>query len=158
QANVVIVGIDDDSLAALDKPLSMISPEIAEVLGHLHDRGAAAIGLDILVPDQLDRIREIAVDAPQVGRQVFASESVVLPAWHLAPRLIKPLSGWSTLDPKSAAPPDDSRFGLVDLTEDGDSILRRQRLLERVDDRTFLHFSLALFAKYSTARNHGAEI
>src|SRR5262249_29307343 len=43
---VVVVGIDDTTLAGLPKPLAALSPELAAVVTYLKGRGAAAIGLD----------------------------------------------------------------------------------------------------------------
>ena len=50
---VIVVGIDDDSLAEIKKPFAFISPEVAEVVKYLTDQKAAAIGLDIIVPESL---------------------------------------------------------------------------------------------------------
>jgi CHASE2 domain-containing sensor protein len=51
---VIVVGIDDTTLAGLPKPLAAISPELATVVSYLKDRGVAAVGLDLIIPGALD--------------------------------------------------------------------------------------------------------
>ena len=48
----------EDWLQELPKPLAATGPELAEVLADLDRRGAAAVGLDVLVPDALDRYND----------------------------------------------------------------------------------------------------
>jgi CHASE2 domain-containing sensor protein len=51
---VVVVAINDAWLRDLPKPLAFASPELAEVVEHLDREGAAAIGIDVLLPEDLD--------------------------------------------------------------------------------------------------------
>jgi hypothetical protein len=50
----VVVGLDDTSHAEVPEPLAWISPRLAEVDACLKGREAAAIGLDLTVPEELD--------------------------------------------------------------------------------------------------------
>src|SRR5208283_6112654 len=45
-ARIVLVGIDEESLAALRKPVAFISPELAEVVAFAWKQGALAVGID----------------------------------------------------------------------------------------------------------------
>ena len=157
-AKVVIVGLDDASLSALNKPLTSFSAELAKVIAYLDDRRAAAIGVDILIPDHLDQIPEITADAPQVGSQTLASNKVVLPTLQLDTQLIKPLSRWIVPYPELNDLPTAPPLGFINLTEDGDSILRRQQLLIHVGDQNLPHFALALVGKFSATGGREAEV
>jgi hypothetical protein len=56
-ARVVLVGLDDESLDELGKPLVYTSGELAEVVAFLKDQKARAIGLDLIVPKSLGGLR-----------------------------------------------------------------------------------------------------
>jgi adenylate cyclase len=153
QAHVVIVGLDDESLARLKKPLPYVSPELARVVRHVHDQGATAIGIDLLVPESMSGLPEIDTDrglgdAAPLGQAIYDAGNVVLPEWRDGQHRQRPLYQWQikALDPEKAAATD---FGFVNLTEDGDQFVRRQQLLIRDPDRhtAVPHFSLALFAR-----------
>src|SRR6266849_1582818 len=49
-ARIVIIGLDTPSLAALKKPRTSLSPELAEVVLFAKAQGARAIGVDVLLP------------------------------------------------------------------------------------------------------------
>jgi CHASE2 domain-containing sensor protein len=51
---VVLIGLDDASLGTLPEPLTSASPQRARVVAYLRDRGAKAIGLDLMIPEPLD--------------------------------------------------------------------------------------------------------
>ena len=76
-AQVLLIDIDDQSLDQLKKPLLFLSPELAETVGYLHDQGAAAIGLDVLIPES------------------YSS----LPASRPAPMAMPHRWGWRSSDP-----------------------------------------------------------
>ena len=130
--HIVIVSLDDASVAELSKPLAFASPELAEVVDYLSGRQAAAIGLDVMVPEELDRFpglggEDLGLAAAQAGR-------VVLPVASAGTRLIRPLRVWRTGSP----------LALVDLVEDDDHFLRRQRLATRVAGADYYQFGVAL--------------
>jgi CHASE2 domain-containing sensor protein len=87
-ARVVIVAIDDRSLSELHKPYAFLRPELAEVVLHLNKQGAAAIGIDVMVPDDMKDLPEIAgLDgrgaAAPMGDAVKQADNVVLPQRRL---------------------------------------------------------------------------
>ena len=118
RSELVVVGLDDVSLRELPKPLVAISPELAEVVGDLDRRGAAAIGLDILVPDALDGYdSKPGLGGNDLGVAAAPSGRVVLPViLDDAGRPILPLSSWQT---------GSRAFGVVGTTEDRDRFVRR---------------------------------
>jgi adenylate cyclase len=157
QAHVVIVGLDEDSLTNLKKPVPYVSPELAEVVRHLHQQGAAAIGIDLLVPERLSNLPEIQQyrgrgGAAPLGEAIRDAGNVVLPEWHVGQHTERPLRQWQlkNLDPETEATTD---FGFVNLTEDKDQFVRRQQLLipGRDPGTTLPHFALALFARAHNA-------
>ena len=133
RTKVVIVGLDDLSLDDLPKPMAFFSPEYAEVVGYLKARGASAIGMDVMVPESLDDFP--GVEGDSLGIEVAAAENVVLPAvLRDDGHLLLPLRAW--------------RFGetlaLVNMDEDADHFLRRQRLGSMADGEVRKQFALAL--------------
>src|SRR5262249_47592359 len=48
---IVLISLDDNSLQDLGKPLNYVSPELGEVISFLKEQGAAAIGLDLIIPE-----------------------------------------------------------------------------------------------------------
>jgi CHASE2 domain-containing sensor protein len=90
-ARVILVGIDDATLAELPKPLAFASPELAEVVEFLDRQGAAAVGIDVLVPEDLDSFPGLAGE--RLGLAAARSGKVVLPAVVDGDgRLVPPLS------------------------------------------------------------------
>src|SRR5262249_40693423 len=63
QTKVVLIGLDDFSLDELGKPLACASPELAEVVSFLRRRGAAAIGLDLMVPESLESFADLRAES-----------------------------------------------------------------------------------------------
>lgn len=133
---VILIGIDDATLGTLPKPLAAMSPELGKVVTYLHARGAAAIGLDLMVPETLDDYdREHGSDGGALGLAAGRAGNVVLPlligdaGWP-----IRPLHTWLT------GPP----LALVELSADADDIVRRQQLAARVGDEVYDQFALAL--------------
>ncbi|HEY2158797.1 MAG TPA: CHASE2 domain-containing protein, partial [Isosphaeraceae bacterium] len=94
--HVVIVGLDEDSSDEMPKPLAAISPELAEVVTYLNARKAAAIGLDIMIPDRLDAYdREKGLGGKALGAAACAAGNVVLPmVLGDDRRPVLPLSSW----------------------------------------------------------------
>jgi adenylate cyclase len=151
RANVVLVGLDDDSLDDLRKPLLDASPELAEVVSFLKARGAAAVGIDLLIPDSLKDRPELAGpgaigDARALGNAILQAGNVVLPRWRSEGRWRQPLPQWRL---KAFLSPDPNRtdLGFVNLTEDADQFVRRQQLLVRDGEEAVPSFALALYAR-----------
>ena len=160
KAPITIVAIDDESITRLEKPLSFISPELAQVITYLDQGGATAIGIDLLIPDT-DRAREFygpdeIGDAETVGHTEVAAEgSVVLPvvqSTHGNGELgwLKPLTQWQNpLNMQllmSESEESWCRFGCVNLSVDDDTYVRSQQLVfqNSQDDRK-PHLALALW-------------
>jgi adenylate cyclase len=133
---VVLVGLDDATLGTLPRPLTAISPELGQVVTYLHDRGAAAIGLDLMIPETLDAYDQAhGLDGKALGLAAGRAGNVVLPLMlGDAGRPIGPLRTWQTGSP----------LALVELSADADHIVRRQQLAGRVGDVAFDQFALAL--------------
>ncbi len=112
EARVVIVQLDDASLAEIHKPLAFISDDLSRVIDDLHRRGAAAIGLDLMIPEDLDNFPEL--HAELVGNAAARAGNVVMPVFDVHERLIRPLEGW-----RDGA----ALFGLVEVTADEDHFL-----------------------------------
>jgi CHASE2 domain-containing sensor protein len=91
---IVIVGLDDDSLAALPKPMVASSPELAQVVTFLHDQDAQVIGLDVFVPEPLDDYdRDPGLGGKELGLAVGLAGNVALPAVKGdRRRLVRPLT------------------------------------------------------------------
>jgi adenylate cyclase len=151
-ARVVVVGIDEPSLRELARPLPEISPELAAVARHALDQGAAAVGLDLLVPEY--KSDEPAVndrsgrgEAWSLGEVVRKSGRVVLPVRGIEGGALLPLRQW--WQAKRLLHPEDTDFGFADLDEDGDQFVRRQRLLlgGEVEGRQVPQLALALYLK-----------
>jgi CHASE2 domain-containing sensor protein len=147
RARVVLIGIDDATLAELRKPLSFLSPELAAVVRHVHQQGASAIGLDLVVPNDLRDRPEFARggegDPRPLGQAVADAGNVVLAEWWDGDRLQTPLVFWRL---KSLTAPDPRDLGFINLTADRDQILRRQRLLAP-GEQVVPSFALALYAR-----------
>jgi len=150
-AKVVIVALDEASLEKIAKPLMFFSPELGQAVRYLHDQGAAAIGVDILLPfpENEETIRFLGYQQPGdvqvMGRAVGRAGNVVLPIMVRAreePVLpmyewVPPLPAWTDL-------------ASVDMSDDADRCVRRQHL--QVPDnagRLYPSFALAVFAKAS---------
>src|SRR5262249_54499633 len=131
---VVVVAINDASLHDLSKPLAFASPELAEVVEYLDREGAAAIGIDVLLPDDFDAFPGLGGE--KLAHAAAQSGKVVLPAVvDEEGQLVTPLSAW-----QAGAP-----MGLVRAEEDGDHFVRRQAVrAAAVEGRVYDPFPVAL--------------
>src|SRR4051812_1373217 len=125
RTKLVIVALDDASLRALPKPMAAASPELAEVLTYLDQQKAAAIGLDVFVPETLDGYdADPGLGGQAVGLAAARCGRVVLPAaLDDGGRLLRPLTSWQTV----------GVYGLIEVTEDHDHFVRRQQLAALAD-------------------------
>jgi adenylate cyclase len=150
-SHVLLVNIDDASLDQAKKPLLYFSPELADVVDYLHDQGAAAIGLDILIPQSYSTLPALQAGAPgdatKMGTAIERSGKVVLPIWQVEGQTLKPLIQWQLKAIENPGP-NGTDYGLVNLTEDGDQFVRRQQLAV-TDENGALNsqFALALAAR-----------
>jgi adenylate cyclase len=148
KAKVVIVALDESSLDAINEPLVYLSPKLAKVVRYLHERGASAIGLDVIIPEQFALLAEVAEggvgDATTLGKARDETGIVVLPELKIKGGARRPLPQWRG---KAIAHPRPDDLGFVNLTTDPDHFLRRQQLYIREGDRAEMHFALALFAR-----------
>jgi adenylate cyclase len=150
-ANVIIVAMDEASLREIDKPLMFFSPELAKVVTYLHDQGAAAIGVDFLLPAGDTTMEDLRPgrrgDTEVMGQAVSQAGNVVLPEWFLEGEVPqRPPYEWYDQNVPSERPWAD--LGFVDLSPDADLCLRRQEL-RLWDDKGNPHayMALALLAK-----------
>jgi CHASE2 domain-containing sensor protein len=150
-ARVLLINIDDASLDQLKKPAVFLSPKLAEVVKHLHNQGASAIGIDVMIPESYTRLPALQAggegDATTMGTAIEQSGAVVLPEWQLEGRSLRPLLQWQ-LKALTDPDPHGTDFGLVNLTEDGDQFVRRQQLAVRTGKESVSYqFALALISK-----------
>ncbi len=149
-ANVKVVAIDETSLRELGKPLMFSSPELAEVISHLRERGALAIGVDILLPESKETMEYLMPggpgDAETMGRAVSQAGNVVLPMFLLPEQKpVLPMYEWQRV-----GPPEWSDLGFVNLTVDTDTYVRRQLLRADGGQGCALpSFALSLFGRSS---------
>lgn len=139
-SKVVVVEVDRDILD--QHPSVNISPALADSILKLDEHGCKAIGIDLLVPNELrdfpdlqsggpgdpSRIRDLLVDADHFPRRAtpLASKMVAIQRFSNG-EAVRPLVAWG-FDPATLA--------CVELTEDEDFIVRRQRMRYEVDLET----------------------
>jgi adenylate cyclase len=145
---VLVVAMDDASLDEIPKPLMCFSPELAEVVAYLHERGAAAVGVDFLLPAGEQTMPDLlpgrSGDLETMGVAVARAGNVVLPEWvGMGNR--RPPYQWYDESIPSARPWAD--LGFVDFMVDADSCVRRQELRLRSDRGYRPSLALALLAK-----------
>lgn len=136
---VTLVALDDRSLAQIDKPISFLSPEIAKIVTYLSEQGAAAIGLDVMIPEELSGHEDLQAgkkgDAEILGRAILESNRVVLPVLEQEGHpVFKPVVQWRTKEELAGVLPPDLQpqatdYGFVNLTPDADRFVRRQTLI-----------------------------
>jgi adenylate cyclase len=147
---ILLVDIDDQSLDKLKKPLLYLSPELAEVVSYLSDQGAASIGVDVLISASYSDVPALkegaAGDATKMGLAIERSGKVVLPEWLIEGQTLLPLRQWQ-LKSLDTPDPDGTDIAFVNLTEDGDQFVRRQRLAAADRQNSTIQFALALVAK-----------
>jgi class 3 adenylate cyclase len=129
-AKVVIVALDDQSFETIPKPLRLFSPELGQVVQYLHRQGVASIGVDVFMPDPgnqetIDLISPNRPgDAQAMGRAVGQAGNVVLPILIRDRRTpLLPMYEWVP-----PGDPDWADLGFVELVDDADWCVRRQKL------------------------------
>jgi adenylate cyclase len=146
QSNIIVVGIDDKSIDALQKPIAFASPEIARVIDYLKSQEVSAVGLEAFVPASYSNMPEIKeTNGTGAGRTLGVAArsagNVVLPMWWTDTGWEPPLEEWRA----GGA----SELAFLNPTEDSDHYVRRVRLMRD----GVPNFGLAVFAK-----SQGAEI
>ena len=153
---IVIISLDEEDFDALQKPIVFMSPELGQVIAHARRSGAAAVGVDMMIPNSLTTVEAIIDSrkfgkATEVGKAIRDAEGgVVLPvSFPPPPRKSRwPVDQWLL----KYHDPDhrdywDRDVGSIDLVEDGDRFIRRAWIVERGDnDEVFPSFALALAA------------
>jgi adenylate cyclase len=155
QANIVIIGLDEPSFDRLNKPSVYVSPELAEVVSYVKSQRAAAIGIDLFIPEKLSTLQGLEEagslgEARRLGRAIAEAGNVVLPQWRVKDGWRRPVLQWQL---KSLLNPEPLDLAFVNLTEDDDQFVRRQQLLVPDVAGAIPHFALALFA-----RTKGVEV
>jgi adenylate cyclase len=147
-ANIVIVALDERSLDDLAKPLIDISPELAEVVQYLKSEGAAAVGIDLIIPERFAGRPEVqrhgSGDATLLGRAILEVGNVVLGQWKVDDAWFRTLPQWRLKSTVNAEPGD---VGFVNVTEDNDYFLRRQQLYVRDGESGIPHLALAMLCR-----------
>ena len=150
QARIVLIVLDGPSLAALKKPITSISPALADVIRYAKAQGAKAIGVDVMLPADREKLDVLKADAEgdawKMGAAVVKTGIVTLPVWRVdREHWLRPVKQWRQ---KADHDPETADLGFVNLQEDGDQFVRRQQLLGK-DDNGWLvpQMALALYAR-----------
>jgi class 3 adenylate cyclase/CHASE2 domain-containing sensor protein len=151
-ARIVIIGLDSSSLAEFKKPLTSLSPELAEIIQYTKGQGAKAIGVDVLVPEDRGELPALQPgeegDALVMGQAVVRAGNVTLPVWRLGEDWLQPVRPWRL---KADNDPETADLGFVNFQEDGDEFVRRQQLLGKLltadGERLLPQMALALYAR-----------
>ncbi|MBI1914997.1 MAG: adenylate/guanylate cyclase domain-containing protein [Planctomycetes bacterium] len=156
-SHIVIVALDEPSLAELIKPRTSLSPELAQVVRYARAQGATAIGIDVLIPADRAKLADLQQggegDALTLGQAVVQTGNVTLPVWKLDQGWLRPVPDWLL---KAESPDAETAdLGFVNFQEDGDQFLRRQLLLGKDGDRLLPQLALALYAR---SRGQDVEI
>jgi adenylate cyclase len=138
---IILIGLDDRSLAELGRPLVYASPELAEVVTFLKQQGAAATGVDLIMPETRTPIAGLKGEL--LGQAVGRAGNVVLAKERTDAGWLLPLDLWQL---KRYVHPEPTDLGFADFTEDEDNFLRRQQLYVREGDAAHMQFALALFS------------
>ncbi len=146
-AKIVILAIDDVSLDRLGKPLAFISPQLGKAVSYLKAQQAAAVGVDMIVPEWVEGSEYYRPggpgDADVMGTAVMDAKRVVLSEWRVNGKWLRPIYQWLT---KHDLEPAWTDLGFSNLTIDEDTYLRRQQLRVQGDgDRAQPQFGLAVF-------------
>ena len=124
---VVIVALDDETLAATQKPLMFLSPELAKVVSHVRANGALAVGIDFLAPENISSFEEASPNevggAARLGEAVMRHGKVILPELKTGDHWLLPPPEWH--DPLRQ---EWTEFGYVNIAPDPDMVVRRQPL------------------------------
>jgi len=148
-ANVIVVALDEASLQKMNKPLMFASPELAAVVEYLHAGGAAAIGIDILLPNDDATMKYLLPGGPgaaeTMGQAVGRAGNVVLPVW-IAKNKFPPFE-WTVPSDRPWAD-----LGFIDLAVDPDRCLRRQ-VLRLSDNQGKLYANMALALLMKSEKN-----
>ncbi len=150
EADIVIVSMDEVSLQEIRKPLMFFSPELAQVVSYLNAQGAAAIGVDFLLPDAATTMKDLQPGQPgdmtTMGQAVGLAGNVVLPEWFLyGEQPLQPPYEWYDRSLPSQYPWAD--LGFVDFTVDPDSCIRRQQMRRDTAEGFRPCLALALLSK-----------
>lgn len=118
--NVVVIGIDDASLARFSEPLVLWHKYLAKVIRASTENGASAVGLDIIPSVALDEV------APQMDIALMQSIRSAVNA--NVPIILGYKAGDGGIEPHRKFLFASSGKGYVNLTPDDDQKIRRQGL------------------------------
>ncbi|MCA8998035.1 MAG: adenylate/guanylate cyclase domain-containing protein [Planctomycetaceae bacterium] len=153
---VTLIALDDASLSEIEKPINFLSPELKEIVEYLTAQGVAAIGLDLMIPEELEdheylKNTDKEGNAEGLGAAVLLSGKVVLPVLGQSQgQRLLPVAQWRV---KRLFDPQLTDYGFVNLTPDPDRFIRKQLLLARlpsdseedIEEQTdFAHFAHSL--------------
>ncbi|MCD4783293.1 MAG: adenylate/guanylate cyclase domain-containing protein [Candidatus Eremiobacteraeota bacterium] len=157
---IVIIGINEQSLKKIKKPVIFWGQEIAEIIGGLSNTGARVVGLDIL---QLTSLDEYAVGLDrELALSIHEAGNVVLPCILEYDSVKK---GYRVIEPipllKYASGADN--IGFVTLFCDTDDFLRQQTFfIEDLDGKVQVSLPLLVASKYLgkeiSVKNHSVKI
>jgi class 3 adenylate cyclase len=121
EREVVIVGIDDETTRAIREPLTLWHPHLGKFLQAAAKSGAAAVGLDVILPD-----RSFDAIVPGYDRQLLAG---LLTARRTVPLVlaltVDPSGTTRTIYPAFVAAAGQDATGYALLQVDADGVVRR---------------------------------
>ena len=143
---VAIVDLDERSLRAIAKPLVFSSDELVGIINYLVDHKVSVVGLDLMIPEDLDSFPGLGEAPARLGEIAAGSGKVVLPAFSIdgGKTLLRPLKAWRSVASGLA----DTEFvplGLVGLSEDDDHFVRKQKVQQNVGGQRRQQFAMAMF-------------
>jgi serine/threonine protein kinase len=120
---LLVVSLDDRSVDADPRPLSIRADEMGSTLARVFDAGARAVGVDLLLPETWARsgpfAQLLARHAERITLAAFTTPAGAVVGPEGLPAVVGELIG---LEPAR------SLFGFVNLDTDGDGVSRRMRL------------------------------
>ena len=135
---LLVVMLDDASLAEEKRALADMAEPVAAVLGRVFDAGADGVAIDLLLPEAWGR-------SPAFAQLAVSKQGKLALAAHAGPEGfvgLDVLSGLARVALGDAAA--DDSFGLVNLDEDPDGVVRRARLrFSTQDNRWFRSWAAA---------------
>ena len=102
---------------------------MAEVIVHVKEQGAKAIGVDVLLPADREDLPALQPgeegDALKMGQAVVKTGIVTLPVWRTEEGWLRPVRDWRL---KVDNDPETADLGFVNFQEDNDQRIRRHHL------------------------------
>lgn len=135
-SRVVIIALDKESLDEINEPIAFLGKYLAKVIEAVSEGGARVIGLDILQPKNYNN-KEYVQSIQALKSSIKKADKTIL-VYRLFPNIEMPVYARSQRE-----------MGVVNLSLDSDSIVRRQKLLFEFPKGMFRRsFALRILERY----------